>query len=50
MPATQAEPLLVSLKVVAAALREAGVPFALAGGLAAWARGGPPTEKDIDLL
>jgi hypothetical protein len=40
----------VSLKVVAAALREAGVPFALAGGLAAWARGGPPTEKDIDLL
>lgn len=50
MPATQAEPLLASLKLVAAALREAGVPFALAGGLAAWARGGPPTEKDIDLL
>jgi predicted nucleotidyltransferase len=31
-------------------LRDAGVPFALGGGLAAWARGGPPTEKDIDLL
>lgn len=24
--------------------------FALGGGLAAWARGGPPTEHDIDFL
>src|SRR5207247_11477645 len=38
------------LKVVAAALRDAEVPFALAGGLAAWAHGGPPTEHDIDLM
>jgi hypothetical protein len=50
VPALQGEHLLASLKHVAAALREAEVPFALAGGLAAWARGGPPTEKDIDLL
>lgn len=50
MPATQDEGLLTTLKDVAAALREADIPFALAGGLAAWARGGPPTEKDIDLL
>ena len=50
MPATQDERLLTTLKHVAAALREGDVPFALAGGLAAWARGGPPTEKDIDLL
>ena len=50
MPAIQAPHLLESLKRVAAALREADVPFALGGGLAAWARGGPPTEKDIDLL
>jgi len=50
MPATQSAELLDALKRVAAVLRDAGVPFALGGGLAAWARGGPPTEKDIDLL
>jgi hypothetical protein len=50
VPALQAENILETLKRVAAALRAADVPFALAGGLAAWARGGPPTEKDVDLL
>jgi hypothetical protein len=50
MPSEQSTDLLDSLKVVAAALREAKVPFALAGGLAAWAHGGPPTEHDIDLM
>jgi hypothetical protein len=50
VPTVQADHILVSLKKVAAVLRGAGVPFALGGGLAAWARGGPPTEKDIDLL
>lgn len=50
MPAEQGEHLLACLKRVAATLRDADVPFALGGGLAAWALGGPPTEKDIDLL
>jgi hypothetical protein len=50
MPALQSTDLLDALKVVAASLREAKVPFALAGGLAAWAHGGPPTEHDIDLM
>jgi hypothetical protein len=50
MPTGQSEVLLHSLKRAAAALREADVRFALGGGLAAWARGGPPTEHDIDLL
>jgi hypothetical protein len=50
MPSEQSTELLDSLKVAAAALREAKVPFALAGGLAAWAHGGPPTEHDIDLM
>jgi hypothetical protein len=50
MPAVQDERLLTTLKRTAAALRDAGVPFALAGGMAAWARGGPPTEKDIDVF
>jgi predicted nucleotidyltransferase len=50
MTAAQGEHLLDSLKRAAAVLRDADIPFALGGGLAAWARGGPPTEKDIDLL
>jgi len=50
MPSEQSTELLDSLKVAAAALREAKIPFALAGGLAAWAHGGPPTEHDIDLM
>ena len=42
--------LVVCLKRVAATLRDGGVPFALGGGLAAWARGGPRSEHDVDLL
>jgi len=42
--------LLESLKHVAAALREADVPFVLGGGVAIWARGGPETEHDLDLF
>jgi hypothetical protein len=41
--------LLASMKRVAAILREAEVEFMLAGGLAIWARGGPPTDHDVDL-
>jgi Nucleotidyl transferase of unknown function (DUF2204) len=50
MPTEQSEEILVVLKRSAAALREAGVDFALGGALAAWARGGPPTEHDVDLV
>ena len=39
-----------SLKRAAGALREAGVPFVLGGGLAVWARGGPATSHDLDLM
>jgi hypothetical protein len=44
------ETLLDAMKRSAAALRDAGVPFMLAGGLASWARGGPPTEHDVDFM
>jgi hypothetical protein len=37
-----------ALKRTAVALKESGVPFALAGGYAAWARGGPEPEHDVD--
>ena len=44
------EQILDAMKHGAAALRDAGIPFALAGGLAVYARGGPPTEHDVDFL
>jgi hypothetical protein len=39
-----------TLKKAAAALRDRGIPFALGGSLAAWARGGPESCKDLDLM
>jgi predicted nucleotidyltransferase len=39
-----------SLKKSAAALRGADVPFLLGGSLASWARGGPETRHDLDLM
>jgi predicted nucleotidyltransferase len=42
--------LLDTLKRSAAALQDAEVPFALGGGLACWARGGPETEHDVDYM
>jgi hypothetical protein len=40
--------LVASMKNAAAALRDAEIEFMLGGGLAAWARGGPPTDHDVD--
>lgn len=39
-----------ALKRAAAALRDAGVPFLLGGSLASWARGGPESRHDLDLM
>jgi predicted nucleotidyltransferase len=47
---TTFDELLVALKHVAGILRKAEVPFLLGGGLAVWARGGPETAHDIDLM
>lgn len=41
---------VATLKRAAAALRDAGVPFAVAGGMAEWARGGPLRDGDVDLV
>jgi hypothetical protein len=38
------------MRQAAAALQDAGVPFALGGGIAVWARGGPESEHDLDLF
>lgn len=49
-PAETIESLTETLKISAAALRDAGVPFALGGSVGAWARGGPEPRKDLDLM
>jgi hypothetical protein len=38
------------LKRTAVALKQAGVPFALCGGYAAWVRGAPEPDHDADFL
>ena len=44
------EDMLPTMKKAAGALRDADVPFLLTGGLAAWARGGPESDHDVDFL
>jgi hypothetical protein len=39
-----------SLKRSIAALEAGDVPYILGGGLGCWARGGPPSSNDIDLM
>jgi hypothetical protein len=39
-----------TLKKAGAALRAAEVPFLLGGSLASWARGGPESRHDLDLM
>ena len=49
-PSEEFPELIESMKKAAGALRNADVEFLLGGGLAAWARGGPPTDHDVDFL
>jgi hypothetical protein len=44
------EPLTEALKRAAAVLEAERVPYLLGGGMGCWARGGPPTSNDIDLI
>ena len=47
---TEISELVETMKRAGAALRDAGIPVMLGGGLAAWARGGPPTDHDVDFF
>jgi predicted nucleotidyltransferase len=49
-PEEEFRQLLEAMKTAGGVLNDAGVPWALGGGLACWARGGPQTEHDVDLL
>ena len=44
------EILTESLKRAASVLEAQRVPYLLGGGLGCWARGGPPSSNDIDLM
>jgi len=50
MPEAPFEAICSTFKRAAAALRDGEVRFMLGGGLAAWARGGPITLNDLDLI
>jgi hypothetical protein len=39
-----------ALKKTVAALRDGEVPFLIAGSFAAWARGGPESRRDVDVV
>ena len=49
-PVTDEDAMREALVEVAVALKESGLPFALTGGYAAWAHGGPEPSHDIDFL
>lgn len=50
MKSERFDQMLQTLKRAAAALRDAGIPFAVGGGIATFARGGPPSFHDIDVM
>jgi hypothetical protein len=50
MPKQADENLLTTMKRVASVLKRVDVPFALAGGFAAYARGGTSSDHDVDFL
>jgi hypothetical protein len=49
-PGHDFQALIDALKLVVATLRDGEIKFALGGSLAAWARGGPVTQNDLDLM
>ena len=50
MPEPTFEELLDAMKAGAGALQRHEIPFVLGGGLAAWARGGPKSQHDVDFM
>lgn len=50
MASREFEAIQATLRRAVAALRDAEVEFALGGSLASWARGGPESHHDLDLM
>jgi hypothetical protein len=50
VPEASFDELIEAMKTGAGILQDDEIPFVLGGGLAAWARGGPKSEHDVDFL
>jgi hypothetical protein len=50
VPEPSFDELIDAMKTAAGVLQREEIPFVVGGGLAAWARGGPRTEHDVDVL
>jgi hypothetical protein len=50
IPESRFHAIARTLKVAVATLRDANVPFVLGGSFAAWARGGPEPQNDLDFM
>lgn len=50
MASGEVERIKATLKRATGVLNDAGIPFLLGGGLASWARGGPESGHDVDLM
>lgn len=50
MVVVEQDELREALKRVAVSLKQSGIPFALIGGYAVWARGGPEPDHDVDFM
>jgi hypothetical protein len=50
VPEPSFDELIEAMKAGAGILQQTDVQFVLGGGLAAWARGGPKSEHDVDFL
>jgi hypothetical protein len=50
VPEPSSDQIEAALKRAVVALRDARVPYLLGGSLASWARGGPQTRHDLDLV
>jgi hypothetical protein len=50
LQAAEFREIVETLRQAAAALREADVRYCLSGSVASWARGGPETVNDLDLI
>lgn len=50
MPEPTFDEIVAAMKKASGVLQRCDIPFILAGGLAAWARGGPKTEHDVDFM
>jgi hypothetical protein len=50
VPESTHDELIEAMKTGAGILQREEIPFVLGGGLAAWARGGPKSEHDVDFL